>query len=228
MSRSPSPFRVPSAPSRAMSTNAVSFFLGEVISAAEAARPQVGSLRAHDVRSVSTSVAFHRNWSVTSVLLQPLGPPVRCSHLFLFATSNTNMVAYFLLVPSWLRVLGWVSPHLFLISSGGGGGAISSWSPLSQGSSTFPSAGCGVCPSCCWWGDRVHPFYCGFLVILCRFLSLLFLLYCACPCLPSVPWVGFAGVTQDVASDSVPFLGFRLLAMSGLVYYLTRSLDIYL
>ena len=35
-----------------------------------------------------------------------------------------------------------------------------------------------------------------------------------------------AGVTQDVASDSVPFLGFRLLAMSGLVCYLTRSLDI--
>ena len=65
-----------------MSKNAVSFFLGEVISAAEAARPQVGSLRAHDVRSVSTSVAFHRNWSVTSVLILPLGPPVRCSHLF--------------------------------------------------------------------------------------------------------------------------------------------------
>ena len=39
-------------------------------------------------------------------LNQPLGPPVRCSHLFLFATSNTNMMASFLLVPSWLRVLG--------------------------------------------------------------------------------------------------------------------------
>ena len=99
-------FVSPRHPSRAMSTTAVSFFLGEVISAAAAARPQVGSLRAHDVRSVSTSVAFHRNWSVTSVLIQPLGPPVRCSHLFLLATSNTNMMAYFLLVPSWLRVLG--------------------------------------------------------------------------------------------------------------------------
>ena len=54
--------------SRAMSKNAVSFFLREVISAAGAARPQVGSLQAHEVRSVSTSVAFHRNWSVTSVL----------------------------------------------------------------------------------------------------------------------------------------------------------------
>ena len=54
--------------SRAMSKNAVSFFLREVISAAGAARPHVGSLRAHEVRSVSTSVAFHRSWSVSSVL----------------------------------------------------------------------------------------------------------------------------------------------------------------
>ena len=99
-------FVSPRRPSRAMSTSAVSFFLEEVISAAEAARPQVGSLRAHDVRSLSTPVAFHRNWSVTSALIQPLGPPVRCSHLFLLATSNTNLMAYFLLVPSWLRVLG--------------------------------------------------------------------------------------------------------------------------
>ena len=61
-------FVSPRCPARPLSTNAVSFFLGEVISAARAARPQVGSLRAHEVRSVSTSVAFHRNWSVTSVL----------------------------------------------------------------------------------------------------------------------------------------------------------------
>ena len=54
--------------SRALSKNAVSFFLREVISAAEAARPHVGSLRAPEVRSVSTSVAFRRNWSVSSVL----------------------------------------------------------------------------------------------------------------------------------------------------------------
>ena len=52
----------------AMSKNAVSFFLREVISAAGAARPHVGSLRAYEVHSVSTSVAFHRNWSVSSVL----------------------------------------------------------------------------------------------------------------------------------------------------------------
>ena len=61
-------FVSPRCPSRTMSKNAVSFFLREVISAAGAARPQVGSLRAHEVRSVSTSVMFHRNWSVTSVL----------------------------------------------------------------------------------------------------------------------------------------------------------------
>ena len=71
MSLSPGRHRLfvsPRRPARAMSKNAVSFFLREVISAAAAARPQVGSLRAHEVRSVSTSVAFHRNWSVTSVL----------------------------------------------------------------------------------------------------------------------------------------------------------------
>ena len=61
-------FVSPRRPSRAMSKNAVSFFLREVIHAAGAARPEVGSLRAHEVRSVSTSVTFHRNWSVSSVL----------------------------------------------------------------------------------------------------------------------------------------------------------------
>ena len=28
----------------------------------------MGSVRAHDIRGVSTSVAFHRNWSVSAVL----------------------------------------------------------------------------------------------------------------------------------------------------------------
>ena len=79
---------------------------GEVIAAARAARPPVGSLRAHEVRSVSTSVAFHRHWSVPSVPDQPLGPPVRCFLNFIFATFNTNLMVYFLLVTSWLRVLG--------------------------------------------------------------------------------------------------------------------------
>ena len=73
------------------------------------------------------------------------------------------------------------------------------------------------------------PFLLCFLVILCSFLFLLFLLGCACPCLPSVPRVGFsAGVTQDVSCESVPHAWVPLLDMSGLVYYLQRSFDIYL
>ena len=61
-------FVSPRRPSRALSKNAVSFFLRDVITAAGASRPEVGRVRAHDVRSVSTSVAFHRNWSVSAVL----------------------------------------------------------------------------------------------------------------------------------------------------------------
>ena len=72
-------------------------------------------------------------------------------------------------------------------------------------------------------------FYSGFLVILSSFLFLLFLLGCACPCLPLVPRVGFsAGVTQDVSCESVSHAWVPLLDMSGLVYYLLRSFDIYL
>ena len=61
-------FVSPSCPTHAMSKNAVSFFLREVIHGAEASRPVVGLVRAHDLRGVSTSVAFHRNWSVSAVL----------------------------------------------------------------------------------------------------------------------------------------------------------------
>ena len=61
-------FVSPSYPSRPLSKNAISFFLRDVISSAGASRPEVGCLRAHDIRSVSTSVAFHRNWSVSTVL----------------------------------------------------------------------------------------------------------------------------------------------------------------
>ena len=64
-------FVSPLRPSRSLSKNAVSFFLRDVISAAGASRPEVGRVRAHDVRSVSTSVAFHRNWSVSAVLDSP-------------------------------------------------------------------------------------------------------------------------------------------------------------
>ena len=104
--RSPSPFSCPLGALLALFYERGVVLLGEVIAAARAARPQVGSLRAHKVHSVSTSVAFHRHWSVASVLDQPLGPPVRCFLNIILATFNTNLMVYFLLVTSWLRVLG--------------------------------------------------------------------------------------------------------------------------
>ena len=61
-------FVSPRRPSRPLSKNAVFFFLRDLISSAGASRPEVGRLRAHDIRSVSTSVAFHHNWSVSAVL----------------------------------------------------------------------------------------------------------------------------------------------------------------
>ena len=68
---SPLPCRLflsPRRPSQALSKNAISFFLSEVIHEAEAGRPEVGPVRAHSIRGVSTSAAFHYNWSVASVL----------------------------------------------------------------------------------------------------------------------------------------------------------------
>ena len=43
-------FVSPCRPSRAISKNTVSFFLRDVITSAGASRPEVGSLRAHDIR----------------------------------------------------------------------------------------------------------------------------------------------------------------------------------
>ena len=52
------------------------------------------------------------------------------------------------------------------------------------------------------------------------------MLYCACPCLPSVPRVGPQQVvTQDMTSDSVPFFGSDSSPCQDFVCYLTRSLD---
>ena len=89
-SLAPRLFVSPRCPSRSLSKNAISFFLRDVISSAGVSRPEVGRLRAHDVRSVSTSVAFHRNWSVSAVLDSPPGAPVRCSPLFICAAFNTS------------------------------------------------------------------------------------------------------------------------------------------
>ena len=58
----------PRRPTRPLSKNAVSFFLRDVITSAGASRPEVGRVRAHDIRCVSTSITFHRNWSVSAVL----------------------------------------------------------------------------------------------------------------------------------------------------------------
>ena len=68
---SPRPRRLfvsPRRPSHSLSKTAVSFFLCEVISEADMARPEVDSVLAHSIRGVSTSAAFHSNWSVASVL----------------------------------------------------------------------------------------------------------------------------------------------------------------
>ena len=61
-------FLSPHRPSRALLKNAISYFLCEVIHEAEAGRPEVGPVRAHSIRGVSTSATFHHNWSVASVL----------------------------------------------------------------------------------------------------------------------------------------------------------------
>ena len=60
-------FVSPSCPSRALSKNALSYFIRRVIIDSGAAGDHV-SPRAHSVRGVATSVLFMRNWSVSRVL----------------------------------------------------------------------------------------------------------------------------------------------------------------
>ena len=122
---SPLPRRLfvsPRRSSRALSKNALSFFLREVIHEAEAGRPEVGPVRAHSIRS--TSAAFHWNWSVASMLESAT------------LRSNLVFVSFYLHdlhhdfeVRLWLRVLGSRSPHLFPLCAGGGGGG-ETMSPL--------------------------------------------------------------------------------------------------
>ena len=119
----------PRRPSRALSKNAVSFFLSEIIYEAEAARLEVGPVCAHSFRGVSTSAAFHRNWSVASLLESATW------------RSNSVFVSFYLKgsilwVHSSLQVLGSGSPHLFPLCAGerggGGGGAMLSLFLLSS------------------------------------------------------------------------------------------------
>ena len=51
-----------------MSKNGISYFLREVIHEAGASRKVGVPVRAHSIRGISTSTAFHKNWSVASVL----------------------------------------------------------------------------------------------------------------------------------------------------------------
>ena len=99
-------FVSPSCPTRAMSKNAVSSFLRKVIHGAEASRPEVGSVRAHDIRGVSTSVDFHRNCSVSAVayLKRTPGAPVRFLPLFTCVTFSMSFRVFAHWVRSWLRV----------------------------------------------------------------------------------------------------------------------------
>ena len=54
---------------RAISKNAVSYFLRETISGAGALRADEGrGPRAHSIRGVSTSMTFVKNWSIKQVL----------------------------------------------------------------------------------------------------------------------------------------------------------------
>ena len=104
-------------PSRALSKNAISFFLCEEIHGAGTGRPEVGSVRAHSIRGVSTSAAFHQSWSVASVLESATW------------RSNSVFASFYLRdlqhefedIHSWLQVSGSVSSHLFPLCAGGGG-----------------------------------------------------------------------------------------------------------
>ena len=75
-------FVSPRNPTRAISKNAISYFLRQVI--AEAGVSFVADVvpRAHSIRGVATSTAFHRNWSLTSVLNAACWRSSRCLHLF--------------------------------------------------------------------------------------------------------------------------------------------------
>ena len=61
-------FVSPRNPSRVMSKNAISYFLREVITESGASKEPGVVPRAHSIRGVATSAAFHRNWSVSSLL----------------------------------------------------------------------------------------------------------------------------------------------------------------
>ena len=61
-------FVSPCSTSRSMSMDGISYFLRVVIHEAGASREVGVPVRAHSIKGISTSTAFHENWSVASVL----------------------------------------------------------------------------------------------------------------------------------------------------------------
>ena len=99
-------FVSPRHPARSLSTNEVSFFLrgsSLLLVQLDLRLDPSGLTKSAACPPLSRSTITGR---LPLSLSQPLGPPVRCFLHFIFATFNTNLMAYFLLVPSWLRVLG--------------------------------------------------------------------------------------------------------------------------
>ena len=76
-------FLSPRSPSRAMSKNGISYLLHEVIFVSGACKEDSAALRAHSIRGITTSSAFFKNWSVSSVLDAASVVQFRC-HFVLF------------------------------------------------------------------------------------------------------------------------------------------------
>ena len=61
-------FVSPRCPARAMSKNAISYFLPEVIVQSGSSSESGATPKAHSIRGIATSSAFFKNWSLASVL----------------------------------------------------------------------------------------------------------------------------------------------------------------
>ena len=145
-------------------------------------RPEVGAVRAHEIRGVFTSVAFYWKWSVSAVLESATWSS---SSVFSSSCATFSMItmAFACWVRSWLRVRGLSSPHLFLTCSGGGGGAPSPLSPLLRNSCTCLSCWMWVLPIqllCGCWGA---PF-CFFIILFLLLFTFMFFIFI---CIVRVP-----------------------------------------
>ena len=92
-------FVSPRAPSRPLSKNALSFFIRSIIlQPLPSPPPSLSYVRAHSVRSISTSAAFARNVSLASILEAALGLTPPFSLLFIYAMSSLFLIVGFLWV----------------------------------------------------------------------------------------------------------------------------------